>query len=119
MLFVLLTIKRPHHAHPGQTFIQDEIELIQLLLHNTEQRDGLAHKEHDSAHKDWNDHYEDPGESDILVERQNNPGNQGEWGSDHHIQRQDHHLLHLRRIIGGSGNQRGGAHAVELVKRKL
>ncbi len=56
VLLVLLTIKRPHYAHPGQTFIQDEIELIQFRLHDAEQRNGPAHKEHDSAHKDWNDH---------------------------------------------------------------
>src|SRR5258708_27567297 len=40
-----------------------------------------------------------PGESDILVERQNNPSNQREWGGDHDIQHQNQHLLHLRRII--------------------
>src|SRR5260221_667066 len=93
--------------------------IIQLLLHNTEQRDGLAHKDPDRGHKNGNGHHQNPGESDILEGRQNNPGNQREWGSDQHIQHQDHHLLHLRRIIGGAGNQRGGAYAVELVQRKL
>src|SRR5260221_6057731 len=119
LLLILLTIKCSDHTHAGQTLIQNEIELIQLRLHDAEHWDGLAHQDKDGGHENGNDHHQNPGESDILVERQNNPGNQREWGSDHHIQHQDHHLLHLRRIIGGGVNQRGGAHGVELVQQKL
>ena len=119
MLLVPLTIKCPHHAHAGQTLIQNEIEFIQLRLHAAEQRDGLTHQNDDGGHKNRNDHHQDPGESGILVNRENNPGNQCERGSDHDIQRYDQHLLHLRRIVGGAGNQRGRTHSVELMQRKL
>src|SRR6266705_2607243 len=60
LLLVLLAIKCPDHAHPGEALVQNEIDFIQLCLHGAEQRDGLAHKDHDGDHKHRNDHYQNP-----------------------------------------------------------
>src|SRR5258708_12253785 len=99
MLLILLTIKCSDHTHAGQTLIQNEIELIQLRLHDAEHWDGLAHQDKDGGHENGNDHHQNPGESTILVEPQNNPANQRHSASTHHIHHQTHHLLNLLPII--------------------
>ncbi len=107
LFLVLLAIKGSHDAHAGQPLVQNEIDFVQFHLDAPEERDSPAKQEHDSCDQDRHRYHQNPGQPDILVERQNDASHHRDRGGNHHIQGDDRHLLHLRRIVGGACNQRG------------
>ena len=72
-LFVWLAIEGADDAHAGQTFVQHEVQPVDLDLHDLEQRHGPAHDEQEDEHQDRYGDGQHPGQRRVLREGQMTP----------------------------------------------